>query len=355
MQYQDTRAPHCAGRALALCALASTFAFAWPVDARAQWSVTNLHPAGASGSRATDVGAGGQVGVVVVEGVSHAAKWSGSAASCVDLHPAWAGATASSATAVDGSQQVGFAYIGGGPGYAQASVWNGAAGSWVSLLPAGAVWSYAMGASGGMQAGYAFFGGDGPHGGIWFGTGSSWVDLHPGWAGVTASQVTATDGAQQVGQCTVAGVIRASLWYGSSVSCIDITPAAAEFAYGSGVHDGKQVGTAKVGGILRASLWHGSASSWVDLNPPFAAYSQAYAVHMGQQAGYVMIQGAGPHASFWSSTSASCVDLHRFLPKRFAVSYAMGIWHDAKHTYVVGWAHDPKAARDEAILWRRRT
>lgn len=355
MDCPDTRGHHDAGRALALGALVSTFLLAWPLDVRAQWSVTNLHPVGASASRATNVGAGGQVGTVVGGGVSHAAKWNGSAASCVDLDPGWAGATGSTASGVDGSQQVGFAYIGGGPGYAQASLWTGAAGSWVSLQPAGATWSYAMGARGGMQVGYAFFGGEGPHGGMWFGTGSSWVDLHPEWTGVTASHVAGTDGVHQVGQCTVAGLPRALVWYGSSASCIDVTPAAAEFAYCSAVHEGQQVGTAKVGDHLRASRWLGSASSWVDLNPSFAVYSQAYAVHGSQQAGYVMIQGAGLHASIWSGTSASCVDLHKFLPKRFTWSMARGIWHDATHTYVVGWANDPKAARDEAILWRRRT
>jgi hypothetical protein len=152
----------------------------------------------------------------------------------------------------------------------------------------------------------------------------------------------------------VAGVLHACLWGGTAASCVDLHPPGAEFSYASAIHGTQQVGTAKVGGSLRATLWFGTAGA-VDLQPSGAHGSQAYAVHDGQQAGYAISSGSPPHASVWTNTAASWVDLHRYLPKRFGGdSYAMGIWHDANYVYVVGWARDTSAQRDEALMWRRR-
>jgi hypothetical protein len=113
--------------------------------AHAQWTVTNLNPAGSMQSEAFAASGGQQAGRAAVGGIRHAGLWSGSAASWVDLHPA--GATLSEAYAVSGGQQAGIAAVGGA---VRASLWSGTAASWVDLhafLPAGFTSSRALGIS----------------------------------------------------------------------------------------------------------------------------------------------------------------------------------------------------------------
>ena len=75
MKLGNTSAHQSAWRILALI----VFAFAWPVDANAQWTVSQLHPAGASRSWAIGIGDGEQAGFATVGGADHAGLWSGNA------------------------------------------------------------------------------------------------------------------------------------------------------------------------------------------------------------------------------------------------------------------------------------
>jgi hypothetical protein len=142
-------------------------------SASAQWTVVNLHPAGATSSGVGGVHGGQQAGAAIVVGVIRASLWSGTAGSWMDLHPA--GATFSLALDVNGGQQVGYADVGG---FNRASLWSGTAASWVDLTPAGSNRSDAQGVDGGQQVGTAVVGGTG-HAGMWSGTAASWVDLNP--------------------------------------------------------------------------------------------------------------------------------------------------------------------------------
>ncbi|MDP1661992.1 MAG: hypothetical protein Q8L55_08760 [Phycisphaerales bacterium] len=63
---------------IALAALAPT--------AHAQWTVTNLHPAGATYSSANAASGGQQAGTAALGNFYHAGWWSATAASWVDLH-----------------------------------------------------------------------------------------------------------------------------------------------------------------------------------------------------------------------------------------------------------------------------
>ena len=63
--------------------------------------------------------------------------------------------------------------------------------------------------------------------------------------------------------------------------------------------------------------------------------STVNAVSGGQQAGGAAV-GLWAHASLWSGTAASWVDLHAFVPDEFTSSYARGISSDGVNTYVVG-------------------
>src|SRR5690606_13853423 len=193
-------------RLLALLAAATALAGVAEVGggARGQWTVTNLHPAGASSSHALGVSGGQQVGDVTIDSALHASLWRGTAASWVDLHPA--GAASSQARAVDGGQQVGSASI-GGPSHA--GVWSGTAASWVDLNPVGSFVGIAYGVHAGQQGGFidqrAF---------VWNGTAASRVSLHP--AGASDSYVFAVHDGQQAGQTVIAGQSHACTWSGTA-------------------------------------------------------------------------------------------------------------------------------------------
>ncbi len=145
----------------------AAFATTISVPASAQWTVTNLNPAGATESAAYGVGGSQQAGYAVVGGQRRASLWNGTAASWVDLNPA--GSTQSYAYGVSGGQKVGVADY-------RASLWSGTATSRVDLSPAGASGSAAYGVSGGQQVGYAEVGGI-VRASLWSGTAASWVDL----------------------------------------------------------------------------------------------------------------------------------------------------------------------------------
>ena len=99
--------------------------------ARAQWSVVNLHPPGATRSLATGVQGGQQSGVAVIGGLEVAVGWKGTAAMFVSLNPA--GASNSIANDVHYGRQAGYAIIGGS---VRASIWSGSAASRIDLHPA---------------------------------------------------------------------------------------------------------------------------------------------------------------------------------------------------------------------------
>jgi len=340
------------------CIFATVAVLLLAVSADAQWTVINLHPAGATSSRAGSVRDGKQGGSVVIDGVTRATIWSGSVGSRVDLHPV--GAASSTAGVVDGGYQVGRAHF---DGVSHAGYWTGTAASWVDLNPLGVLFSYGTGAGAGKQVGYAHAGEGFTHAAIWSGTPGSWVDMHP-TIGVAAyqSRIHDADEDVQVGSVTLEGTggylnNRASLWRGTPESWENLHPAVAEFSYIDGAGSGQQVGTVRIAGVLSASVWSGTAASWVNLHPAGMSFSQAYGTFGGQQVGYAWWNGTvdhGYHAAIWSGSSASFVDLHRFLPKRFENSTASGVWSDSRYIYVVGWAYDPVLNRDEAQMWRRR-
>ena len=91
----------------------------------------------------------------------------------------------------------------------------------VNLHPDGAEYSRALGVSGGQQVGYAYYGGNVYHAGLWSGSASSWVDLTP--TGSTYAVASDAYGSQQVGE--VGG--HASLWTGSAASYVDLNPTGA--------------------------------------------------------------------------------------------------------------------------------
>jgi hypothetical protein len=323
--------------------------------AGAQWTVTNLHPAGMFGSRANGVGGGQQVGYAQEPtlGNPRASLWSDTAASWVNLAPA--ATPYSLAYGADAGQQVGEVYTDGFP---RASLWSGTAASWVNLHPAGPPTnSSAFGVGGGQQVGRTYLGGY--HAALWSGTAASWVDLNPppdpGTGYTHSSEAYGVGGGQQVGHVVATGgVTSASLWNGSAASWVNLHPAGAgaDISQAFGTDGLQQVGIARIMSttVVAASLWSGTAGSWVNLNPAGVTTGRANAVHGGQQVGRATVGGVS-RASLWSGTAASWVDLHAFLPAEFTGSEAYGISHDGGFTYVVGVGFNSATQRGEALMW----
>ncbi len=216
------------------------------------------------------------------------------------------------------------------------------------LRPVGAGDTGAYGAYGSSQLGYACFG---PicRASIWFGTSASRVDLHP--AGAVASTALGAQGLSQVGYVRYPGDQhgRASLWTGSGASVVNLHPPGATTSYAEGVYGSSQVGYALIGGRYRASLWSGSAASWVDLTPAGAVTSRAFGVYGSIQVGDASFLGipgfpGTQRASLWTGTAASWVDLN---PVGKIGSLAQGV-HGSNQ---VGWVYVGVNNAPHASLW----
>ncbi len=145
------------------------------------------------------------------------------------------------------------------------------------------------------------------------------TNLHP--VGAKASSASGTFAGKQVGTLIdLNGFQRAVLW--DDTGWIDLTPWT-NLAWAYGVGGNQQVGIVHTG-QLHASLWTGSAASWVDLHPAGATESEAYATSGSQQVGFVILSsGNGLHrASLWTGSAASWVNLH---PEGAVYSLALGI------------------------------
>jgi len=232
---------------------------------------------------------------------SHAALWSGTPGSFVDLNPR--ARRYSVAYAADGLQQAGWTSVGSWPDiYYRAALWSESADSWVELPAPGAASSAVYGVCGSRQAGYAST--TGYHAALWSGTAESFVDLHP--TGASASEALGLSRTQQSGY------------------------AAFEARH--------------------AALWFGTPASFVDLHPPGADDSTASATSGSHQVGRATLNGVW-HAALWSGTAASFVDLGQALGDRYGASEALGIWTGGTTSFVGGYAQEVSSAQMHAILW----
>lgn len=332
------------------------------------YTVIDLTPAGSNTSTATGVNGTQQVGgagftTTTATGqttVSRAVLWNGGAAGVVDLG-------AGTATATDAVQQVGSSND-------RAALWHGTAASRVDLNPAQWDQSIASGVGGGRQVGSATRSvicgskkgscNNGTkieiHPFMWAGSAASAVDLTPLVLGLGAGRALDTDGVQQVGYgqevigINAFGGPLAVLWTGSADSAVNLNPPDSIESQAKAVAGGQQVGFGYY--PHRALLWRGSAESVVDLHPAGYTSSEANATNGVQQAGTGVVGDVGTpmarsHALVWSGSAASVIDLNQFLPSGYTEAAATGI--DASGT-VVGWASTgPPAnpANVHAVMW----
>lgn len=318
--------------------------------ATAQWTITNLHPSGATGSAASSVLDGAQVGAASYAGVTHATRWSGTAASAVDLHPNGSSYSSATSAGVGPGSQAGWGYLGNLPGQ-RALHWSRGTGSLIDLTPEEASDAAVWGGDGQSMVGWARFGAN--RAVLWHDADPDDFDtLHPP-TNPTHSYATAVGDGQQVGWVvTNSGSTKACVWSGTAASYVNLDPGVSTHSAAFGAGGGKQVGFAKVLGEFRASLWSGTAASWVNLHPIVAVSSAAYAIHGEHVVGKVSIAGVD-HASLWSSTAASWVDLHAQLPPNYLWSVAADIFVGSDTTFIVGNAFNTMTNRGEAILWTK--
>ena len=107
--------------------------------------------------------------------------------------------------------------------------------------------------------------------------------------------------------------------------------------------------------IVLLCMVGGSAfAGWtvVSLHPAGAIESKAYGVSGGQQVGYATISGYYEHASLWSGTAASWVDLEALLPAGvYNRSEAFSVDVSSGETRVAGWARHIETSVYDAVLW----
>jgi len=147
-------------------------------------SALDMNPPGFVSSAAYGTDGEHQVGIgATATTFGHALLWAGTASSAIDLHKDALPTgffNVSTAIGVGGGQQVGQIASTGIPGIGHAALWSGTAESEVDLNPADAINSIALATNGKIQVGQAV---GGPpaieqHARLWKGTADSAVDLH---------------------------------------------------------------------------------------------------------------------------------------------------------------------------------
>lgn len=270
------------------------------------WS--DLTPSGFSGGHIRAAFGGRQGGTIGTGQTAHAALWSGTVESFVDLHPA-GNPYISEIQGMSALEQVGyFRPILTSPAH-RAALWRGTAASFVSLHPTGTYDSEAPAVADGRQGGFfrqteasAY------HAVIWSGTAQSMIDLHPG--GAIESQIFGVAPGQQVGWSR-APVTRAAMWHGTAQSYIDMGPPGSGVSLINATCGSAQAGYANFAGDVAAVVWFGSPTNFVRLDaflPPGAGQSTATGISevngVFYISGYARIPGGGDQAYVWIGVPA---------------------------------------------------
>lgn len=319
--------------------------WAGATSSEAQWLWTELHPAGANYSWVAGAGSStNQAGYVQETFFFHAAAWSGTSGSWVDLHPE--GASRSFAYDASILHQVGYAKLGL---HDRPILWSGSAVGYVDLTPPAWQAGRALGATDPYQVGYVHVAGF-EHAALWSGTPTSWVDLHP--SGATESHAEAVCGNFQGGFAVYnVYVPKAVMWSGSAASAVLLHPANATESQVLAVSENAQGGFATIGNMTRACLWRGTADSLIDLNPAGAASSRVGDMAGVYQVGTASI-GGSQHAGFWTGTSNSWEDLQGTLPAWYVNSVANSIAIENGYLCIVGNADNTLISKTVGIVWR---
>ncbi len=345
-------------RFLMTCAVSSLVAGA-PARAAQTWTVSNLHPDGASASYAVAVSPAYQAGrVLELAGGLRPAVWHGTAASYTPIMGPYGGVSG-----IDSEDKV------GAWGGRNAALWRGPSNALVDLHPPWGDVSEALAVFGGTQAGYVVAGIGQPqyagyHAAIWHGSADTLVDLSP--VGAVFASLGAIDASGQAGAFRLANMpaSHAALWHGTAESVVDLHPAGAYSSQAQAISNGRQGGYVQFvrDGPRTAALWSGTAGSFLDLTPAGGPTIGGAVYGMD---GNVQVGGAGftdgtGGATIWWGTPESAFNLGSLLSSDYTSSIAYAVDVDEFGTIrVVGSAYNnnyylPNGThypRNEAMMW----
>jgi len=348
------------------CVLTLLPAAALTPGAAAQWTMINLHPAGASSSYANKVHEGriGGYGYFSNPARQSAGMWNSLApASWVELAPPPSTSTISWVFDVGGAggeQQGGQFVLPGGGSDSRACWWSGTAASFTDLHPTagGFISSGVLGVTQGQQWGWVRGADYLPRATVWSGTAASRTDLHP--PGAASSLLYASDGARQAGFITLingGNIPKAAIWFGTAATCYYLHPVG---AYSSTFHalDGSQlVGFYIVGASVNAeralicTLMNDGSVVADTLHPAGADASIVYDVHGGVQVGSAITNNLA-RACVWFGTAASREDPLPNLPLGTTQSEARGVYTTPTTITVVGFINNAQG-RWNAVAWTK--
>ena len=334
--------------------VATLLLFSLPVLAQ-QYNSNDVTPPNSRSGKLTSAGTGKQAGI---DGNNHAILENGNAINSVDLHP---GAIyySSMAISTDDVEQCGYATYFGSP---HAMRWSGSAASFLDMhASSGFTWSYCLGNYAGQYVGY----GERPVYTVTFQNALLWngtvvTNLHPATLLFTYSKALGARNGQQVGYISNASypygetfsyhaLSHAVMWTGTAASAVDLNPAgytASEALATNGTQQAGWAYSSLPAASQHAALWSATAASFLDLHPAAYSDSRITALTVTQQVGDGWVgpmgaPGSVRHALVWSGTPESVIDLNQFLPVGYTHAVATGI--DASGN-VVGYAYNTPAA-----------
>jgi len=338
-----------------------------PPSISTNWSWTNLHPSIALSSYATAVDNGVQVGHALFNtpeynNIDHPWKWSGSAASGVNLTPS--GSQGGGVLDFEGDKLVGWWWW---PYQCQVS------GQWYTCyLRRGAWWNLDGTFHETSYSGFEYTLMSATDGVSIVGTGTTddasgnvynkaviwqaptheWAQsIHP--TDYRNSIASAVDGEFQYGTASLPfAVVHAARWSGSSTTFVDMHPAWASNSSIVDAADGQQVGVVNQWNNPHAVLWSNTAESVVDLNPNTALSSTVSGCEGGLQIGSVNYDdGTGSHPVIWAGSKDTFVDLSDVVPEGYSGLSLNGIDVSPDGTIsLVGSVRNVNLNRIEAVL-----
>ena len=237
-----------------------------------------------------------------------------------------------------------------------AAMWSGTGASFVDLHPTGAfdsaVTAAAIGRQGGNQRIVDLY----PRATLWSGSAASAVMIHP--PATKGSDLWAMTETHQGGQVWIdqptplPDLLHAALWNGTAGSFVDMNPPGHSDSIIRGMHGNHQVGwTHPPTTNFHAAMWTGTPESYRDMHPFPGGLSLMYATCGSAQVGYVNsnVIGAGVKAGIWFGTPQSFMNLHQFLPPGYESSVATCV-EERNGTFTVG-GYARWEGTDHAFVW----
>ena len=324
--------------------------------ASADWVATYLQGPTEYQSQSFAASGNMQGGWAQIGGINRPVIWNSSSASMQVLLPQSGGWLGGEVNGMNGDRQVG--WIGNQDGRIHAALWSGTGDSFVDLDPL--LFRYrgtrAYAIRGSQVVGHAtdiIVGGQ--HAAVWDVDQGTFRDIHP-VSGSTWSELLATDGEYQGGWANrgVRAQGHAALWHGSSETYVDLTPASAPSeSRVEGMAPGVQVGYATtLPGVMLAALWHGTAESFQSLNPIGAYSSQIHATTGTIHVGSVLMNGGQrwDPCVWMNDAPSSFVNLRQFLAPGWGDAGALAVSIEGDRLYVSGSGAGLNGTV-EALLW----